>query len=741
MDNGTFNIWTAYFEEAVYNVDIGHIVNTASFGIFDGLLIISLISRKNRVIVCQVGLEKILDDFLKERKFVYTNGNNFRLLVNLELEVQTPYLPAKSLDKIKLRFHNRIVSLNDQRIILTSKDGNMYLTDIESLMKIKEDKLVVKPAAYEDNENPFYEMLDENPHFKNIYFSKLIGDTYVAIGMDRLVSFWRVSRYKVQYDFNIKCLGSKATKLAVSPLEPQSFLFSCNDRTMRLWNTGKKANRFVTTILWKGLDRRVVRELCFHPKEESIVVIVGEREIALMDIHAHTVISEFAIGEIHEGEVSFTRWLRRDVVEKFIDSRYEAEILKLIKSNKTYKSYLGEKSPPKLASKFTVINNKYVKDLDKKYLFVAYVQNKGFLILDFRLGTIFCLNYKIERFVSSVEVVDLLEEKGVILTIFGDKKGNIFLIRFQNGKFDHLFLDNIHGALISTIKLNTLRLPGAKKEDPQTGTDKKGTDNKLQGKRLLFFSEQDNAEQEAVPKDTAEVQARKEFLEPNPNKFKVEENDILFATGSYDRTIKIVRIKDILKPIKLSRDFCFLVVSLKHKYRISEIDWDPFDSDRLLNICQKHVTAQIWTINPKKQPKTDTPVKDIEGGEDDPYCIANIRGHKGFINAAMWSRFEKDCIITCSDDQSVKIWNLVNIRFKKPPNKKKKESKMGEVVVEQENNEDDDEENEKANQDVDYYAVNKFEKFKAKPQEKIQKNENVEDEEDEDDEFYTPSKA
>lgn len=52
MDNGGFNIWTAYFEEAVFNVDIGHIVNTASFGIFEGLLIISIISRKNRLVIC-----------------------------------------------------------------------------------------------------------------------------------------------------------------------------------------------------------------------------------------------------------------------------------------------------------------------------------------------------------------------------------------------------------------------------------------------------------------------------------------------------------------------------------------------------------------------------------------------------------------------------------------------------------------------------------------------------------------
>lgn len=106
--------------------------------------------------------------------------------------------------------------MNDQRLIVTSKDGNMYLTDVESLMKVKEDQIVMKPAAYEDNENPYYEMLDENPHFKNIYFAKLIGESLAVIGMDRLVSFWKVSKVRVSYDFNIKCLGSKASTVAIS---------------------------------------------------------------------------------------------------------------------------------------------------------------------------------------------------------------------------------------------------------------------------------------------------------------------------------------------------------------------------------------------------------------------------------------------------------------------------------------------------------------------------------------------
>jgi WD40 repeat protein len=725
MDNGTFNIWTAYFEDAVYNVDIGHIVNTASFGIFDGLLIISMISRKNRILICQVGLEKILDDFLKERKFVYTNGNNFRLLVNIELEVQTPFLPQKSQQDIKLRFHNRIISFNDQRIVITSKDGNMYLTDIESLMKVKEDKLIIKPAAYEDNENPFYEMFDENPHFKNIYFSKMINDTYVAIGMDRLVSFWKVNRYKVQYDFNIKCLGSKVAKIATSILEPQTFLLACNDKTMRLWNTGKKANRFVTTILWKGLDKRQVREMTFHPKDDSIVCLLGDREISIMDIHAHTIISEFYVNDIQDGDVTFSRWLRREVVEKFIDNRFENEIMKIIKNNKGYKGFISEKTNSKVSSKFAVVNNKYVKEIDKGHLYVTYIQNKGFLVADFRLGTMFCVNYKLERFISSVEVIDLLEERKLLLFILGDKKGNVIIVRFKDDRFDHLFIDGVHSALISDIKVNTLRLAKGKpdQEEPPKAKDKDVKPVPL--KKLLFFTNQDS--------ETPEKPAEGDSSQLKSKNFKnlvIDADDIVFATGSLDRTIRVHRLRGIFKNTKLSYDNIAPVCTFKHKYRISSIDWDPFDPDRLLNVAQKHVTVQVWTINPKKELERqenapeETQSKEVEG-EDDPYCIANIRGHKGFITSALWSRYDKDCIITSSDDQSVKIWNLANIRFKKQPGKKKNNNKLGEVIVEQ-NEEDEDEYQEKQpsqkNRTEDYYSSNKFDKFKQvgkKDQERI----------------------
>ncbi len=91
---------------------------------------------------------------------------------------------------------------------------------------------------------------------------------------------------------------------------------------------------------------------------------------------------------------------------------------------------------------------------------------------------------------------------------------------------------------------------------------------------------------------------------------------------------------------------------MKHKFRVSFIDWDPFTPHRLLNVCQKHITVQVWSLNPeldKEEAKKEGKEITILEGED-KYYVANVRGHKGFITCAMWSKFDKDCILTCSDD-------------------------------------------------------------------------------------------
>ncbi len=189
--------------------------------------------------------------------------------------------------------------------------------------------------------------------------------------------------------------------------------------------------------------------------EESIVAIISNRDICIMDIHAHTIISEFMIKELNDSDINFLTWMKREAVEKILDSKFELTMKKMIKSNKNYRFLVkDQKHRRKIKSKFNRTNKKYHKEINKDYLLMTYVQNHGFLVNDFRIGTVFCINYKIEKFIASVEIVDFLDEKKNLVFMIGDKKGNLIVLRYQGKKYDFYFYENIHSALISEIRVN-----------------------------------------------------------------------------------------------------------------------------------------------------------------------------------------------------------------------------------------------------------------------------------------------
>lgn len=78
--------------------------------------------------------------------------------------------------------------------------------------------------------------------------------------------------------------------------------------------------------------------------------------------------------------------------------------------------------------------------------------------------------------------------------------------------------------------------------------------------------------------------------------------------------------------------------------------------DQLLNVCDKHATVQIW---------------DSAFEEKAERRLYNIRGHRGFVSSAAFSMQAPNTVVTGSDDQTVKVWNLAEIKNAKPPNKKK----------------------------------------------------------------------
>ncbi len=71
----------------------------------------------------------------------------------------------------------------------------------------------------------------------------------------------------------------------------------------------------------------------------------------------------------------------------------------------------------------------------------------------------------------------------------------------------------------------------------------------------------------------------------------LEENDLMFCTGSYDRLIKVFIIRNVKSTASLNEKEIVIINKFKHRGKIQEIDWDPFNTDRLLNTCQNNATV------------------------------------------------------------------------------------------------------------------------------------------------------
>lgn len=119
----------------------------------------------------------------------------------------------------------------------------------------------------------------------------------------------------------------------------------------------------------------------------------------------------------------------------------------------------------------------------------------------------------------------------------------------------------------------------------------------------------------------------------------------------------------------------------RHKYRIVQVDFSYHNFDHLLNVCDKHATVQVASSDQ---------IWDASFEDKAERRLYNIRGHRGFISAAAFSLQAPNMVITGSDDQTVKVWNLLEIKNSKPPNKKKpKPNKHGDHDEEDDHEEED----------------------------------------------------
>ncbi|CAD8102314.1 unnamed protein product [Paramecium sonneborni] len=132
-------------------------------------------------------------------------------------------------------------------------------------------------------------------------------------------------------------------------------------------------------------------------------------------------------------------------------------------------------------------------------------------------------------------------------------------------------------------------------------------------------------------------------------------NNIYLLTGCNNQTISINVIQDEI----------VLLGYLKHRFPIQKVQ----QRNGLITALAKcHQSLQIWNVNEILQrmiPNRQT----LEGLEK-----ANIRGHSGFLLDFVY--FTNNLIITSSEDQTIKVFDIEQIQNKLPPNKKKNKKKV-----------------------------------------------------------------
>ena len=101
------------------------------------------------------------------------------------------------------------------------------------------NKICLKPVIEETQELP-YDYIEDNLHYKTIYYLTIHRDILITIGIDRKICFWRYNSDTIVLDFSMNCLGGKVNKIIKNHLERQYAILLAGDSTMRVWDLSKK---------------------------------------------------------------------------------------------------------------------------------------------------------------------------------------------------------------------------------------------------------------------------------------------------------------------------------------------------------------------------------------------------------------------------------------------------------------------------------------------------------------------
>jgi WD40 repeat protein len=230
QEDSTIQLWDTNMKEQLFHIDLKKRVNTADMIMCENYLLVALYSKSTGFVFATINLRNLFDDMVsnKSKLEIFKEFKKTDIIIEDE----------SSIPKDTKFIMQRVMWLDKHTLLLSGQLGEIYQIN---LPLVKDGQtIVLKPFSLDSlNEQP-YELLEENPHYKAIYFIDRFEDMVISIGVDRKITFWDYNEDTILYNFSIDCLGGKVDLIINNRQEKQFSVLICKDFTIRIWDISKK---------------------------------------------------------------------------------------------------------------------------------------------------------------------------------------------------------------------------------------------------------------------------------------------------------------------------------------------------------------------------------------------------------------------------------------------------------------------------------------------------------------------
>lgn len=227
-EEGVIQVWDTNMKEQILHQDIKNRINCLDFLAIGDVILVAVYTKTGGLIISVINLKLMFDEMLEMKK----SGKAYRETKSFQAKFE-----REEASKEAKFVMMSILWLDKHALLLSGKTGEVYQINL-SLVK-ESQELLLKPYSIDTfGEHP-YELLEDNPHYKSIYFFRRFENKVVSIGVDRMITFWDYNDDTILQDFTINCLGGKITQIIKSPTEKQLAIMIGYDNTIRVWDIGK----------------------------------------------------------------------------------------------------------------------------------------------------------------------------------------------------------------------------------------------------------------------------------------------------------------------------------------------------------------------------------------------------------------------------------------------------------------------------------------------------------------------